>query len=76
MPALEKGEGVAAMDGWLEGFLHGSAVVWSVLLVGILHRHASCHDLLAVGITPVAFESDGLGLSSGFWSWGWVPWGS
>src|SRR5215210_2059068 len=32
-PVLEKGEGMATIDGWLEAFLHGPTALWVVLLV-------------------------------------------
>jgi ABC-type nickel/cobalt efflux system permease component RcnA len=63
-PVIWKGEGVAAIDGWLEGFLHGPAALWVVLLVSLLLglRHASDPDHLAAITTLIASEKDGSGL--------------
>jgi ABC-type nickel/cobalt efflux system permease component RcnA len=57
---MEKGEDVAAIDGWLEGFLHGPAALWVVLLVSLLLglRHASDPDHLAAVTTLIASEND------------------
>jgi ABC-type nickel/cobalt efflux system permease component RcnA len=72
---MEKGEGMATIHGWLEGFLHGPASLWVVLLVSLLLglRHASDPDHLAAVTTLIASEKDGNGLrkagSMGF-SWG------
>jgi ABC-type nickel/cobalt efflux system permease component RcnA len=72
---MEKGEAMAAIDGWLEGLLHGSTALWVVLLISLLLglRHASDPDHLAAVTTLIASEKDGVGLrkagSMGF-SWG------
>jgi len=74
-PVMEKGEGVATIDAWLEGFMHGPTALWMVLLVSLLLglRHASDPDHLAAVTTLIASEKDGNGLrkagSMGF-SWG------
>jgi cytochrome c biogenesis protein CcdA len=49
---------VSAIDGWLEGFLHGPAGLGVVLLVGLLLglRHASDPDHLAAVTTLIASE--------------------
>jgi ABC-type nickel/cobalt efflux system permease component RcnA len=66
---------MAAIDGWLEGFLHGPTALWAVLLISLLLglRHASDPDHLAAVTTLIASEQDGSGLrkagSMGF-SWG------
>jgi hypothetical protein len=41
---------MSTIDGWLEGFLHGPATLWVVLLVSLLLglRHASDPDHIAV----------------------------
>ena len=61
---MEKGEDVAAIDGWLEGFLHGPTALWVVLLVSLLLglRHASDPDHLAAVTTLIASEKDDGGL--------------
>jgi ABC-type nickel/cobalt efflux system permease component RcnA len=61
---MEKGEGMAAIDGWLEGFLHGPTALWVVLLISLLLglRHASDPDHLAAVTTLIASEKDGGGL--------------
>ena len=61
---MEKGEGMAAIDGWLEGFLHGPTTLWVVLLISLLLglRHASDPDHLAAVTTLIASEKDGSGL--------------
>jgi len=58
---LEKGECMAAVDGWLEGFLHGPTALWAILLVSLLLglRHASDPDHLAAVTTLIASEKDG-----------------
>jgi ABC-type nickel/cobalt efflux system permease component RcnA len=72
---VEKGEGMLAIDGWLEGFLHGSTAFWVALLISLLLglRHASDPDHLAAVTTLIASEKEGGGLrkagSMGF-SWG------
>ena len=40
---------MAAIEGWLEGLLHGPAALWAVLLISLLLglRHASDPDHLA-----------------------------
>jgi ABC-type nickel/cobalt efflux system permease component RcnA len=74
-PVLEKGEGMATIDGWLEAFLHGPTALWVVLLVSLALglRHASDPDHLAAVTTLIASEKDGRGTrkagSMGF-SWG------
>src|SRR5918999_1619662 len=47
-----------AIDGWLEGFLHGPTALWVVLLVSLLLglRHASDPDHLAAVTTLIASE--------------------
>jgi ABC-type nickel/cobalt efflux system permease component RcnA len=66
---------MAAIDGWLEGFLQGPTALWAVLLISLLLglRHASDPDHLAAVTTLIASEQDGSGLrkagSMGF-SWG------
>ena len=49
----EKGEEMAVIDGWLEGFLHGPTALWAVLLISLLLglRHASDPDHLAAVTT-------------------------
>ena len=70
-----EGRGMATIDGWLEGFLHGPTALWVVLLISLLLglRHASDPDHLAAVTTLIASEKDGSGLrkagSMGF-SWG------
>ena len=72
---MEKGEGMATIEGWLEGFLHGPTALWVVLLVSLALglRHASDPDHLAAVTTLIASEKDGGGArkagSMGF-SWG------
>jgi len=72
---MEKGEEMPAVDGWLEGFLHGTTVPWVVLLISLLLglRHASDPEHLAAVTTLLASEKAGGGLrragSMGF-SWG------
>lgn len=48
------------MDGWLEGFMHGSANLGMILLVSVLLglRHASDPDHLAAVTTLIASEKD------------------
>jgi len=55
---MEKGEGMATIDGWLEGFLHGPAPLWVILLVSLALglRHASDPDHLAAVTTLIASE--------------------
>jgi ABC-type nickel/cobalt efflux system permease component RcnA len=66
---------MAAIDGWLQGFLHGPTALWAVVLISLLLglRHASDPDHLAAVTTLIASEQDGSGLrkagSMGF-SWG------
>jgi ABC-type nickel/cobalt efflux system permease component RcnA len=52
---------VATIDAWLEGFLHGHAALWVVLLVSLLLglRHASDPDHLAAVTTLIASEKGG-----------------
>jgi len=52
---------MAAVDGWLEGFLHGPTALWAILLVSLLLglRHASDPDHLAAVTTLIASEKDG-----------------
>jgi ABC-type nickel/cobalt efflux system permease component RcnA len=47
-----------AIDGWLEGLLHGPTALWAVLLISLLLglRHASDPDHLAAVTTLVASE--------------------
>jgi ABC-type nickel/cobalt efflux system permease component RcnA len=54
-----KGEGMATIDGWLEGFLHGPAALWVILMVSLALglRHASDPDHLAAVTTLIASES-------------------
>jgi ABC-type nickel/cobalt efflux system permease component RcnA len=72
---MEKGEGMAAIDGWLEGFLHGPTAIWVILLVSLALglRHASDPDHLAAVTTLIASEKGGGGARKaglmGF-SWG------
>ena len=49
---------MGTIDGWLEGFMHGSAGVGVVLLVSLLLglRHASDPDHLAAVTTLIASE--------------------
>ena len=49
---------MSAMDGWLEGFLHGSTALWVVLVISLLLglRHASDPDHLAAVTTLIASE--------------------
>ena len=60
-PALEKGEGMATLDGWLEAFLHGPTALWVVLPVSLALglRHASDPDHLAAVTTLIASEKEG-----------------
>ena len=62
-PVLEKGEGMATIDGWLEAFLHGPPALWVVLLVSLALglRHASDPDHLTAVTTLIASEQDGRG---------------
>ena len=66
---------MAAIDRWLEGFLHAPAGLWVVLLVSLLLglRHASDPDHLAAVTTLIASEKGGGGVkkagSMGF-AWG------
>lgn len=57
---MEKGEEMSAIDGWLEGFLHGPTALWVVLLISLLLglRHASDPDHLAAVTTLIASEKD------------------
>ena len=50
---------MAAMDSWLEGFLHGPTALWVILLVSLLLglRHASDPDHLAAVTTLLASEA-------------------
>ena len=72
---MEKGKEMSAIDGWLEGFLHGPTALWVVLLISLLLglRHASDPDHLAAVTTLIASEKDGDGWrkagSMGF-AWG------
>ncbi len=49
---------MSAIDGWLEGFLHGPSTLWVVLLVSLLLglRHASDPDHLAAVSTLIVSE--------------------
>jgi ABC-type nickel/cobalt efflux system permease component RcnA len=49
---------MSAIDGWLEGSLHGPTALWAVLLVSLLLglRHASDPDHLAAVTTLIASE--------------------
>jgi ABC-type nickel/cobalt efflux system permease component RcnA len=51
---------VAALDGWLEGFMHGPASLGVILLISALLglRHASDPDHLAAVTTLIASEGD------------------
>jgi ABC-type nickel/cobalt efflux system permease component RcnA len=51
---------VAALDGWLEGFMHGPASLAVILLISALLglRHASDPDHLAAVTTLIASEED------------------
>ena len=51
---------MAALDGWLEGFMHGPASLGLVLVVSVLLglRHASDPDHLAAVTTLIASEED------------------
>jgi ABC-type nickel/cobalt efflux system permease component RcnA len=51
---------VGAIDGWLEGFMHGPASIWVILLISMLLglRHASDPDHLAAVTTLIASEKD------------------
>jgi ABC-type nickel/cobalt efflux system permease component RcnA len=51
---------VGAIDGWLEGFMHGPVSIWIILLVSTLLglRHASDPDHLAAVTTLIASEKD------------------
>lgn len=51
---------MATIDGWLEGFMHGPASVWVVLLISALLglRHATDPDHLAAVTTLIASERD------------------
>ena len=51
---------MAALDGWLEGFMHGPASVGVILLISALLglRHASDPDHLAAVTTLIASEED------------------
>jgi ABC-type nickel/cobalt efflux system permease component RcnA len=51
---------VAALDGWLEGFIHGPASLGVILLISALLglRHASDPDHLAAVTTLIASEED------------------
>ena len=51
---------MAAVDGWLEGLMHGPAGLWVVLGIGALLglRHASDPDHLAAVTTLIASEED------------------
>jgi ABC-type nickel/cobalt efflux system permease component RcnA len=66
---------MAAIDGGLEGFLHGSSGFWAVLLVSLLLglRHATDPDHLAAITALIASEKGGSGVkkagSMGF-AWG------
>lgn len=66
---------MATMDSWLEGFLHGPAPLWVILLVSLALglRHASDPDHLAAVTTLIASEKGGGGTRKaglmGF-SWG------
>jgi ABC-type nickel/cobalt efflux system permease component RcnA len=55
---------LGAIDGWLEGFMNGSAGVGVVLLVSLLLglRHASDPDHLAAVTTLIASEKDHAGI--------------
>jgi ABC-type nickel/cobalt efflux system permease component RcnA len=60
-PVIVKGEDVATIDGWLEGFLHWPTALWVVLLVSLALglRHASDPDHLAAVTTLIASEKHG-----------------
>jgi len=51
---------VGSIDGWLEGFMHGPASLWVILLISALLglRHASDPDHLAAVTTLIASEKD------------------
>ncbi len=71
---MEKGVGMATIDGWLEGFLHGPAALWVILLVSLALglRHASDPDHLAAVTTLIASEKDGGGArKAGFMGFSW-----
>lgn len=51
---------MSAIDGWLEGFIHGPTGLWTVLLLSLLLglRHASDPDHLAAVTTLIASEKE------------------
>ncbi|MDP9479954.1 MAG: hypothetical protein M3R38_30545, partial [Actinomycetota bacterium] len=51
---------MGAIDGWLEGFMHGPASPWVILLISALLglRHASDPDHLAAVTTLIASEEE------------------
>lgn len=68
---------MATIDGWLEGFMHGPASLWVILVVSLLLglRHASDPDHLAAVTTLIASEEDRekfrkAGLMGLFWGMG------
>src|SRR5919107_716649 len=70
---LRKGEDMATIDGWLEGFLHGPAALWVILLVSLALglRHASDPDHLAAVTTLIASERGGRARRAGSMGLSW-----
>ena len=65
---------MGAMDSWLEGFMHGGAGVWVILLISVLLglRHASDPDHLAAVTTLIASEEErGQVRKAGFMGFFW-----
>jgi ABC-type nickel/cobalt efflux system permease component RcnA len=70
---LEKGEGMATIDGWLEAFLHGPTALWVILLVSLALglRHASDPDHLAAVTTLIASDSGNGTIKAGTMGLSW-----
>jgi high-affinity nickel permease len=51
---------VSAIDGWLEGFVHGPSGMGPILFISLILglRHASGPDHLAAITTPIASEKE------------------
>jgi ABC-type nickel/cobalt efflux system permease component RcnA len=68
-----KGEGMATIDGWLEGLLHGPTALWVILLVSLALglRHATDPDHLAAVTTLFACERGGGARKAGSMGLSW-----
>src|SRR5215207_1708874 len=64
---------MVTIDGWLEGFLHGPAALWVILMVSLALglRHASDPDHLAAVTTLIACERGGGARKAGSMGLSW-----